>query len=1083
MHDSDFMCIFALDYIINHSALVVQNQNIVLMKKFLFYCIPIFILLFSHKAEAQIYIFSTDVDQNEWVELQNFSSVTSNETAVTLPFDFCFFEHYYRQIWINFNGAIHFGRRIVETNIDNALAGFVAPCIVPFGNILWKTQGEGWYIHYKTIGAEGNRTFVIDFQLTPHNLYSSTDQYRKFQIRLKEADQSLTIQYGPNLGPNTYYAAIGLKGDIDFRISQYSNAIVAFTDNEPPVNSNCAWPGEYRYYTLTPPQQPKCGTPRKVSVSYSDDHHVELGWPRSIFDSMYVITYYEDGVTTDSVTLTTTENSISINSLPPATKYRYNFYTICKSGLRSKPFPNFFTTVCNQDAQCAIRYWDFESSDVECRTGNWAAPSFDVNVVNYGPEHPDSRHSVNIDPTETDPLSGGLLYKIPPGHCTSVRLGDLNPGAREESITYKIRVDTNNFSILLLSYALVEENPNHIPDHQPKFTLLITNLNDEPLSTCYIINFVSGTGSSWNYHDTIAWSDWQTIGLDLTPFHGQYIKVKLDNYDCQEGLHKGYAYYSLGTSLKSMRSSACGESFDTIVFHAPKGFTYRWYKTDQPNNILSTADSLVVTEFGSYTCQALFMGSTECGFTITSYAGPRFPFARMNVTVVDECHTQFRFEDHSVITTDEAHTQLTNQRCDSCFWRFDDGTTTTGGRVVHTFTPGSHWAELVATLSDGTCRDSVRITLDVGNPTYEVYDSICQGGYLDFHGQRFEEAGVYEVDDGCIHYTLHLETYQLYFSELADTICEGEVFRVGNHYYDMTGTFLVNDTSINGCDSNQMLYLTVRPRPSGLYELLHTCHGEAYYYIKGSFTEADSAFQTDGSQAYLCDDTVLMRWTPSSPSLPTLYYGPDGFLWLKADIDSKYYVCYEYLDDPICAVCDTLTIKGINDIEARLKVSPEWLNMNNLEYTATDHSIYSTGRVWFIDDVEQEETSRVLQGIAQTDADSVRLKLRAFNKSCSDSVTITIPIIHSQVFFPNIFTPAQSTNNTFAPVGKDLTDYELWIYDRRGDLVFHTNNPEQPWDGTSNGRICKQDTYVYTCIYTTRENDRKRSTGTITLIR
>ena len=76
-----------------------------------------------------------------------------------------------------------------------------------------------------------------------------------------------------------------------------------------------------------------------------------------------------------------------------------------------------------------------------------------------------------------------------------------------------------------------------------------------------------------------------------------------------------------------------------------------------------------------------------------------------------------------------------------------------------------------------------------------------------------------------------------------------------------------------------------------------------------------------------------------------------------------------------------------------------------------------------------------------------------------------------------------SKNNTFGPIGSNVTDYELWIFDRRGCLVFHSTDFNEVWDGTSNGIACRQETYAYTCRYTTPTNDKLTMTGTVTLVR
>ncbi|MBQ7063236.1 MAG: gliding motility-associated C-terminal domain-containing protein, partial [Bacteroidales bacterium] len=76
-------------------------------------------------------------------------------------------------------------------------------------------------------------------------------------------------------------------------------------------------------------------------------------------------------------------------------------------------------------------------------------------------------------------------------------------------------------------------------------------------------------------------------------------------------------------------------------------------------------------------------------------------------------------------------------------------------------------------------------------------------------------------------------------------------------------------------------------------------------------------------------------------------------------------------------------------------------------------------------------------------------------------------------------------NNTFqAFTANDLTDYELYIYDRQGILVFSGFTPEMSWNGTYKGHDCPPGTYVYIAKYRRAGVDRLMSQkGTVTLLR
>lgn len=76
------------------------------------------------------------------------------------------------------------------------------------------------------------------------------------------------------------------------------------------------------------------------------------------------------------------------------------------------------------------------------------------------------------------------------------------------------------------------------------------------------------------------------------------------------------------------------------------------------------------------------------------------------------------------------------------------------------------------------------------------------------------------------------------------------------------------------------------------------------------------------------------------------------------------------------------------------------------------------------------------------------------------------PII--PVIVPNAFTPdGNSFNNIFQPIFYESQVFQLFIYDRWGELIYSTNEFEASWDGTyQNGIIAPDGVYVWKIIYT-----------------
>ena len=91
--------------------------------------------------------------------------------------------------------------------------------------------------------------------------------------------------------------------------------------------------------------------------------------------------------------------------------------------------------------------------------------------------------------------------------------------------------------------------------------------------------------------------------------------------------------------------------------------------------------------------------------------------------------------------------------------------------------------------------------------------------------------------------------------------------------------------------------------------------------------------------------------------------------------------------------------------------------------------------------------------------------------SCSNVDTIAINVLDDcqDIYFANSFTPnGDGINETFGPLGNVflLSKYQLSIYNRYGQLIYHSNNPYQKWDGKKEVQRNGSASYVWYCTYT-----------------
>ncbi len=104
------------------------------------------------------------------------------------------------------------------------------------------------------------------------------------------------------------------------------------------------------------------------------------------------------------------------------------------------------------------------------------------------------------------------------------------------------------------------------------------------------------------------------------------------------------------------------------------------------------------------------------------------------------------------------------------------------------------------------------------------------------------------------------------------------------------------------------------------------------------------------------------------------------------------------------------------------------------------------------------------------DTGTFNVCLYVTNGRCTDTICKKVTNNYDvNVIIPNSFTPDGDGINdgyfceTKGLSQKDSTPYELWIYNRWGELVFHSTNPTEQWNGKNqnDGATCPEGTYFF----------------------
>jgi gliding motility-associated-like protein len=100
----------------------------------------------------------------------------------------------------------------------------------------------------------------------------------------------------------------------------------------------------------------------------------------------------------------------------------------------------------------------------------------------------------------------------------------------------------------------------------------------------------------------------------------------------------------------------------------------------------------------------------------------------------------------------------------------------------------------------------------------------------------------------------------------------------------------------------------------------------------------------------------------------------------------------------------------------------------------------------------------------------------------SDSIKITVAGGTSKILVPNAFSPnGDGINDTW--IISNLSAYPgatVDVFNRYGQLVFHSENYNKAWDGTYNGNPLPMGTYYYIIDL---KNNEKKMAGSVTIFK
>lgn len=355
-------------------------------------------------------------------------------------------------------------------------------------------------------------------------------------------------------------------------------------------------------------------------------------------------------------------------------------------------------------------------------------------------------------------------------------------------------------------------------------------------------------------------------------------------------------------------------------------------------------------------------------------------------------------------------------------------------------------------VSGSICNDDLRIQfIEEDEKTYQWYkDGVA------ILGETTSELSLADATDEEGKYILLISTPEsCYFSEVytlkippyyeLDTvsICEGEIYEIGNFAFSETGKYDALITAKDGCDSIIQLVLVVNNH-SDSYQELDLCEGTNFEFNDIN-TSIGGIYSTVIPNSVGCDSTLT-------------------FDLIERETSSKldYQDIYEVnLGEPI-------------------NITPIFI----------DNSLQSFN--WKNDQGELIGINNdLLDYLTFEDENLIVEAIDVFGCSTSYKISIEVDKSKLQIYLPNIFSPNGDGANDYLSIfpGPAVEEIESFkIFDRWGNMRFSEFNipvskAHKGWDGLSGGSKSEQGVYAYMMIIRFVDGSQISSSGSFTLIR
>ena len=397
--------------------------------------------------------------------------------------------------------------------------------------------------------------------------------------------------------------------------------------------------------------------------------------------------------------------------------------------------------------------------------------------------------------------------------------------------------------------------------------------------------------------------------------------------------------------------------------------------------------------------------------------------------------------------------------CESYFWPVNGQTYTSSGT----------YTDVTTNLNGCTNTEILNLTINSKNVS-TLIETKCDSFFWPVNGQTYTNSATSVMlftnpFTGCVD--SNILDLTINYSTSNNTIlneCDLYTWPVNGQTYTTSGIYTNISVNSNGCIHTETLDLSINSSTSNTTSL-SKCDSYTWS-LSGENYVSSGTYEHFSTNLSGCLHTETLNLTIKNSSINKITeFVCEPYTWV---INGQNYDSSGIYTDTIqnLSGCDSILTLDLNIVSPKASFSYSQPDLCKPQIFFQNMSTDYVNAKWYFGDGQHNTNDNPIYEYNEGDEYIVKLIVES-EASCLDSTSFIISAIDYNLFLPNSFTPKtkDNLNDIFKPALDFLNEYEFWIYDRFGELIFYSNDLNFGWDGTYKNKMCQLGVYAWKIKY------------------